>query len=40
MFDIDLIIPCYGSPEVIEKGIASIAVQWHKEFIHVTLVKD
>ena len=40
MFDIDLIIPCYGSPEVIEKGIASIAVQWHKEFIHVTLVND
>lgn len=40
MFDIDLIIPCYGSSDVIEKGIASIAVQWHKEFVHVTLVND
>ena len=40
MFDIDFIIPCYGKSEIIEKGIASIAIQWHKEFIHVTLVND
>lgn len=40
MFDIDFIIPCYGRSEIIEKGIASLAIQWHKEFIHVTLVND
>ena len=40
MFDIDFIIPCYGSSELINKGIASIATQWKKEFIHVTLVND
>lgn len=40
MFDIDLIIPCYGKSELIEKGIASLAIQWHKEYIHVTLVND
>lgn len=40
MFDIDFIIPCYGESAIIEKGIASLAIQWHKEFIHVTLVND
>ena len=40
MFDIDFIIPCYGNSKLIDKGIASIAIQWHKEFIHVTLVND
>lgn len=40
MFDIDLIIPCYGKSDIIEKGIASIAIQWKNEFIHVTLVND
>lgn len=40
MFDIDLIIPCYGRSELINRGLASIATQWKKEFIHVTLVND
>lgn len=40
MFDIDFIIPCYGKPEVIERGLMSLATQWHREFIHVTLVND
>ena len=40
MFDIDLIIPCYGRSEIIDRGIASISTQWKKEFIHVTLVND
>ena len=40
MFDIDIIIPCYGKSELINKGIASIAFQWRREFIHVTLVND
>jgi len=40
MFDVDLIIPCYGRIEIIEKGIASLAIQWKKEFLHVTLVND
>lgn len=40
MFDVDLIIPCYGKAEIIEKGIASLAIQWKKEFLHVTLVND
>lgn len=40
MFDVDLIIPCYGKSEIIEKGIASLAIQWHKEYLHVTLVND
>lgn len=40
MFDVDLIIPCYGNSEIIEKGIASLAIQWHKEYLHVTLVND
>ena len=40
MFDIDFIIPCYGNSKLIDKGIASIAIQWHKEFIHVTIVND
>ena len=40
MFDIDFIIPCYGNSELINRGLASLAIQWHKEFIHVTLVND
>lgn len=40
MFDVDLIVPCYGKSEIIEKGIASLAIQWHKEYLHVTLVND
>lgn len=40
MLDIDLIIPCYGKPELINRGLASIATQWKREFIHVTLVND
>ena len=40
MFDIDLIIPCYGKSEIIDRGLASIATQWKNEFIHVTLVND
>lgn len=40
MFDIDLIIPCYGKSELINRGLASIATQWKKEYIHVTLVND
>ena len=40
MFDIDLIIPCYGKSELINRGIASISTQWKKEYIHVTLVND
>ena len=40
MFDIDVIIPCYGKSEIISMGIASLMTQWHSEFIHVTLVND
>ena len=40
MFDIDLIIPCYGNSKLINRGIASIATQWKKEYIHITLVND
>ena len=40
MFDIDLIIPCYGRSEIINRGLASIATQWKREYIHVTLVND
>jgi len=40
MFDIDLIIPCYGRSELINRGLASISTQWKKEYIHVTLVND
>ena len=40
MFDIDLIIPCYGKSELINRGLASIATQWKREYIHVTLVND
>ena len=40
MFDIDLIIPCYGESSKIDRGLASIATQWKGEFIHVTLVND
>ena len=40
MFDIDIIIPCYGPSDLINRGVASIATQWKREFIHVTLVDD
>ena len=40
MFDIDLIIPCYGKSDLINRGLASIATQWKREYIHVTLVND
>lgn len=40
MIDVDLIIPCYGDSKIIDRGIASISMQWKKEFIHVTLVND
>lgn len=40
MFDIDLIIPCYGKSDLINRGLASISTQWKKEYIHVTLVND
>lgn len=40
MFDIDVIIPCYGKPEIINRGLASIATQWKREYIHVTMVND
>lgn len=40
MLDIDFIIPCYGKSKIIEGGLLSLAHQWHREFIHVTLVND
>lgn len=40
MIDIDLIIPCYGRSEIIERGIASIVTQWKHEYVHITLVND
>lgn len=40
MIDIDLIIPCYGKSELINRGLSSIATQWKKEYVHVTLVND
>lgn len=40
MFDIDFIIPCYGESKLIDRGLSSLAIQWKKEFIHVTLVND
>lgn len=40
MLDIDFIIPCYGKSEIIKPGLLSLAHQWHKEYIHVTLVND
>lgn len=40
MLDIDFIIPCYGKSEIIEPGLLSLAHQWHKEYIHITLVND
>lgn len=40
MFDIDFIIPCYGKSELIDRGLSSLAIQWKKEYIHVTLVND
>ena len=40
MFDVDYIIPCYGSPDIIRPGLRSLANQWHSEFLHVILVDD
>ena len=40
MFDIDYIIPCYGSSDVIRPGLRALANQWHSEYIHVILVDD
>ena len=40
MFDIDVIIPCYGKSNLINRGLASLATQWHQEFIHVILIND
>lgn len=40
MFDIDYIIPCYGSSEIIRPGLRSLANQWHSEYLHVILVDD
>lgn len=40
MFDVDVIIPCYGKSELINRGIASLATSWKKEYIHVTMVND
>ena len=40
MFDIDYIIPCYGSSEIIRPGLRSLANQWHSECLHVILVDD
>lgn len=40
MFDVDIIIPCYGSSKIINKGIATLAAQWKNELIHITLVND
>ena len=40
MFDIDIIIPCYGKSKLISKGIAVLASQWKSKLIHITLVDD
>lgn len=40
MFDIDYIIPCYGTSEIIRPGLRALANQWHSEYIHVVLVND
>lgn len=40
MLHIDFIIPCYGNSDIIRPGLLSLAHQWHKEYIHVTLVND
>ena len=40
MFDIDVIIPCYGKSELINRGVSSLATQWKKEYLHVVLVND
>lgn len=40
MFDIDYIIPCYGPSDLIRPGLRALANQWHREYIHVTLVDD
>lgn len=40
MMHFDLIIPCYGASDLIVRGLSSLATQWKKEYIHVTLVND
>lgn len=40
MFDIDLIIPCYGESKIINRGLSSLASSWKSEYIHVTMVND
>ena len=40
MFDIDLIIPCYGESKLINRGLSSLASSWKSEYIHVTMVND
>lgn len=40
MLDVDIIIPCYGASEKINRGVAMLATQWKRDNIHVTLVDD
>lgn len=40
MTDIDYIIPCYGTSDIIRPGLRALANQWHSEYIHVYLVND
>lgn len=40
MFDVDVIIPCYGKSELIRPGLYALASSWKREFVHVTLVND
>jgi len=40
MFDVDVIIPCYGESKLINRGLSSLASSWKSEYIHVTLVND
>ena len=40
MFDVDYIIPCYGSPEIIRPGLRSLANQWHSEFLGYPVYQD
>lgn len=37
---VDIIIPCYGKNEIVEKGVASLANQWRSEELTVYLVND
>lgn len=40
MFDVDVIIPCYGESKLINRGLSSLASSWKSEYIHVTMVND